>query len=284
MAIDYDRLMALTLEVRHTYTARDTMLYALGIGLGADPLDEVDLRFVYEKALLALPTLPLVLGYQASWLRESGQELDWYRIVHGEQGLRIHGPVPVQGEVLSRLSVREVVDKGVGKGALIYTERVISDAATGALIATADSTTFCRTEGGFGGPVAPARPVHEMPTREPNIRFDFKTLSQAALIYRLSGDTNPLHCDPALARAVGFERPILHGMCTYGVGAWALTRTVCGGDPSRIAAIDARFSAPVFPGETIVTEIWVDGNDVSFRSRAIERDIVVLSNGRAQLR
>lgn len=288
MAINYDKLMAWPFEdVRHRYTRRDTMLYALGIGLGADPSDpghESELRFVYEKHLLALPTYPVVLGYPGMWIGDPATGVDALRLVHGEQSLVIHQLPAPEGEVVGRTRVTGVIDKGPGKGALVYTERSVHDAITGEPIATLGSTTFCRADGGFGGPTGPVKPVHELPTRAPDHAEDHKTLPGAALIYRLSGDYNPLHADPALGRAAGFERAILHGLATYGVAGWALTKGLCAGDPSRIASIQTRFSSPVYPGETIRTEMWEDGGVASFRSRVLERDVIVLNNGRALLR
>lgn len=285
MAINYDKLMAWPFEdVRHRYTQRDTMLYALGVGLGTDPLNETELRFVYEKDLLALPTLPVVLGYPGMWLKDPATGIDWVRLVHGEQGLRLHRPIPTEGDVIGRTRVSNIIDKGPGKGALIYTERTVVDAASGDLLATLTSTTFCRADGGFGGPTGPLKSVHELPARAADQSVDFATQPRAALIYRLSGDYNPLHAEPAVGRAAGFERPILHGLATYGIAGWAVTKSVCGGDPSAVQSIDVRFSSPVYPGETIRTEIWVDGKVVSFRALAVERNVVVLNNGRAELR
>jgi acyl dehydratase len=285
MAINYDKLMAWPFEdVRHRYTQRDTMLYALGLGLGADPTDEDELRFVYEKDLVALPTLPVVLGYPGMWLKDPATGVDAVRLVHGEQSLTIlRHPAP-QGEVIGCTKVTGIVDKGPGKGALLYTERSITDAATGELLATLGSTTFCRADGGFGGPSGPVKPVHEVPTRAPDQVVDRKTPAGMALVYRLSGDYNPLHAEPAVARAAGFERPILHGLATYGIAGWALTQALGEGDPSRIASIETRFSSPVYPGETIRTEIWREAGAAFFRARVVERDIVVLNNGRATLR
>lgn len=285
MAINYDKLMAWPFEdVRHRYTQRDTMLYALGLGLGADPMNEAELRFVYEKNLVALPTLPVVLGYPGMWIKDPGTGIDAVRLVHGEQGLVIHRLPEPEGEVIGRTKVTGIVDKGQGKGALVYTERTVHDAASGTLLATLSSTTFCRADGGFGGPSGPTKPVHELPTRAPDHIKDHATLPGTALLYRLSGDYNALHAEPAVARAAGFERPILHGLATYGIAGWALTQAVCGGDPAQLAEIATRFSSPVYPGETIRTEIWADGKAISFRARVVERDVVVLNNGFARLR
>ena len=285
MAIDYDRLMAWRIpEVRQRYTIRDTILYALGVGLGSDPIDERQLRFVYENNLLALPTYPLVLGYPGFWLKDPGTGVDWVKLVAGELGLRIHRLPPPEGEVVGLTRVSGIVDKGPGKGALVYTTREVRDATDGDLLCTLTTTTFCRGDGGFGGPAGPVPAVRTLPQRSPDHVCDLPTLPQAALIYRLNGDYNPLHADPAVARAAGFDRPILHGLCSLGAAGHALLKVVCDYDPTRLAELDVRFSAPVLPGETLRTEIWRDGDVVSFRTKVLERDVIALSNGRAVLR
>lgn len=284
MAIDYDKLMSWPVpEVRHQYSARDTMLYALSVGCGADPVDLGQLRYVYERDLQALPTYPVVLGYPGFWLKDEATGVDWVRVVHGEQGLRLHRPIPVVGEVIGRTRVTEIVDKGPGKGALIYQKREVTDAESGALLATLTATTFCRGDGGFGGPEGLVRPAREMPQRTPDMVCELKTIGQAALLYRLNGDYNPLHADPAVAAAAGYPRPILHGLCTFGVTGHAVLRAVCDYDASRLASIEARFSSPVLPGETIRTEIWVDGHTAAFRAKAVERDALVINNGWVEL-
>jgi acyl dehydratase len=145
------------------------------------------------------------------------------------------------------------------------------------------STTFLRGDGGFGGPSGPTPEPHRLPERQPDISVDLPTLPQAGLIYRLSGDYNPLHADPAVAAGAGFSRPILHGLCTFGVAGRAVLRACCDNDQRRLGSFRARFSAPVYPGETIRTEIWRDAQTISFRARVPERDIVVLGNGLATL-
>ena len=285
MAIDYDRLMHWPFApVEQTYTEKDTMLYALGVGVGADPLDEGQLRFVFEEpGLVALPTMAAVLGTSGFWLRDPATGVDWKKVLHGEQGIELHRPLPAAATVVAQTRVTDIIDKGEGRAALIYTRREISDKQTGELLATLSSTTVARGEGGFGGP-APAQPQpHQLPEREPDAVCDLPTTPQAALVYRLSGDPNPLHADPAVARAAGFNAPILHGLCTLGVAGHAVLRTCCGYESSRFKSMTLRFSAPVYPGESIRTEIWQDGAVVSFRSRAIKRDVTVLDNGRVEL-
>lgn len=283
MAIDYQRLKTLAIpEVEQVYSAKDTILYALGLGFGADPVDPHQLKFVYEDGLKALPTMPVVLAP----LARAGVDLGINRklVVHGEQGLTLHKPVPVSGTVIGRTYLDEIVDKGAGKGALLYFRREVLDKETGELIASITSTTFARGDGGFGGPNGPSKPIHELPARAPDLSCDIATLPQAALIYRLSGDYNPLHADPGFAKAGGFPRPILHGLCTYGVAGHALLRLLCDYDPTRLKRMDVRFSAPVYPGETIRTEIWREGaGRFGFRCRVVERDVIAINNGLAEV-
>ena len=285
MALDPDVLLNSPFEpIYHEYDFRDTILYALGVGLGADPMDEAQLPFVFEEPeLLALPTMAVVLAYPGFWIRHPDTGVDWVKILHGEQGLTIHNPLPSSGTVVATTAVTSVLDKGADKGALIYTSRTIVDKATGKDLATVTATAFGRGDGGFGGPSGPTPPPHALPERKADSVCDLPTLPQAALIYRLSGDLNPLHASPAVAKAAGFERPILHGLSTYGVAGHAILKTQCGYDPAKLKTMDLRFSSPVFPGETIRTEMWRDGNIVSFRATALERDIVVLNNGRAEV-
>ncbi len=285
MAIVYEKLLNLKIpEIEHSYTQKDAILYALGLGFGHDPMNEDELAFVYEKNLKALPTLALVLGYTPYWLRNPDSGVNWTKVVHGEQGFVLHRPVPPQGAVIGKTRVVEVIDKGDGKGALVLSERKVTDRATGELIATLNQTTFCRGDGGFGGPPREAPAPHAIPDRAPDLTCDLPTRPEMALVYRLSGDINPLHAEPDFAKAAGFPKPILHGLATFGVAGHAILKSVCGYDPSRLTAMKGRFSAPVFPGETIRTELWRDGSAVSFRSTVVERNVVAINNGRAEVK
>lgn len=284
MPIDAEKLLNWPFDdLEHSYQARDTILYALGAGAGSDPLDEGDLRYVYEDGLVALPSMAVVLGYPGFWLKEQNTGVDWQRLLHGEQGMVLHRPLPVSGTVIGRTKVTGLVDKGEGKGALLYSKRDVFDKASGDLLATLTSTSFLRGDGGFGGASGPARAFHPIPPRAADASLDLPTLPQAALIYRLSGDYNPLHADPKVAAAAGFPRPILHGLCTYAVACRAVLRLACVNEAHRLKAMEVRFSAPVFPGETIRTEIWRDGAELAFRCWAVERNVKVLDNGRAQI-
>ena len=284
MAIDYQKLKNRHFpDLEHSYTQRDTMLYALGLGAGADPMDLDDLKYVYEENLVALPSMAVVLGYPGFWLKEPDTGADWRKVLHGEQGLTLHAPLPAEGTVVGKSRVTEIIDKG-DKGALLYSTRDIFDKASGKLLASVNGTTVLRGDGHFGGPSGPVPPIHSLPERAPDASLDLATIPQAALIYRLSGDYNPLHADPRVAAGAGFPRPILHGLCTYGVATRAVLKLCCGNDPARLKRFDLRFSSPVYPGETIRTEIWRDSaTRVSFRARVVERDIVVLNNGVAEI-
>lgn len=267
--------------VAHAWDERDTMLYALGVGFGRDPLDEAELAFVLETGRLrTVPTMAAVLT-PGAFLADCGW--DYTRVLHGEQRLVLHRPLPSAGEVAVGFRVREAWDKGKDKGAVIVTETEGRLAPGGGALFTLGSTLLARGDGGFGGPRGSGPKPHAVPQREPDMRSEQRTRADQALLYRLSGDRNPLHADPALARRVGFERPILHGLCTYGIACRAILATVCGYDYTLVTGFDARFSAPVYPGETVVTDLWQDGNVVSFRCRAAERDALVIDNGRCVL-
>jgi acyl dehydratase len=281
--MDYQKLMELEGPViERSYTSRDTMLYALGLGVGADPMNRDELSFVYEKNLKTLPTMATVVTWADAWLNQAG--VDMVKVVHGEQRLTIHRPLPVAASVISKVRVLDAFDKGADKGALILVESATTLADTGEPLCTGVSTVFARGDGGFGGKPGPAPTPHPLPERAPDAVMVRATLPQAALIYRLSGDYNPLHADPDFAAEAGFQRPILHGLCTYGVAGFAVVETMLGLDADQIANIDVRFSAPVYPGENITTEMWRDGDVISFRARVAERDVTVLQNGRVQLR
>jgi acyl dehydratase len=225
-----------------------------------------------------------VLGHPGFWARNRDTGIDWVKVVNGEQGITLHRPLVGQGTVTGRMRIVEVIDKGAGKGALVLSERKIADQATGAPIATVTHTMFCRGDGGFGGPPRKSPEPHPLPERAADAVCDLATRPEAALIYRLSGDLNPIHSEPAVAKQAGYPRPIMHGLGSFGVAAHAVLKTFCGYDPQKLVSFASRFSAPVYPGETLRTEMWRDGNVVSFRSRVVERDVIVVTNGRAEVR
>jgi len=281
--IVYEKLMGLKRAgERFSYTDRDTMLYAVSVGMGRDPLDAQELPFVYEKAALkTVPSMATVLA-RIALLKDCGY--DYTKVVHGEQCLTMHRPLPPQADILADARVVAAYDKGAGKGALIYTETAARLAEGGQALFTLLSCTFARGDGGFGGPAGSGPAPHPIPARAPDLTESFETRADQALLYRLNGDRNPLHADPELARRVGFPVPILHGLCTYGIACRAILKRAASYDERRIRALDVRFSKPVYPGETIATELWLDGDTVSFRCRVLQRDgAVVIDHGRCLL-
>lgn len=267
-------------EARQRYDWRDCARYALALGAGMDPMDDAELAFVDETRLKVQPTLVNVLADPGFWLRDLPLGLDWRRTVHGEQAIRLHRPVAAQGEVRGVTRIVDLADKGPGKGALLYVERDLHDLADGALLATLRQTVFCRGDGGFGGP-ASVRPAPDpLPSRPPDAVVECRTSAQAALIYRLSADLNPLHIDPQAAREAGFPRPILHGMASFGVAGRGLVRACCANEPAAVRAMSGRFRAPVFPGETLRLDIWREGpGQARFRAVAAGRNEVAIDNG-----
>ncbi len=284
MPFDYDRLMDWRFDnVTQEFDAWDTIRYALSIGIGRDPTDARQLRFTYEDDLQAFPTMALTLASPGFWPRDTETGIDWQAVLHVGERLEIHRPLPALGRLTARTVVSDIVDRGKGRGALIRTVREIFDAYSGDRLAIETTDFLCRGDGGCGGPGGALPKPHPVPGRAPDADLAVGTWPQQALFYRLNGDHNPLHADPAVAAAAGFDRPILHGRCTLGHAAFAVLAVMGDHDPERVKSIQVRFTAPVFPGETLRTEMWREGDTVAFRTLAAERDIVVLSNGRVDL-
>jgi len=283
MAFDYHHLKNWKFDpLPVDYGINDTILYALGIGLGMDPLDRQQLRFVYEKDLLAMPSMAVVLGYPGFWMKNPDTGVDWVRVLHGEQRLELLQPLPAKAQLTGHNRVARITDKGPDKGALVVTERELIDAHTQQPYARLQSVTFCRGDGGLDQSDAPLPPLPPVPNRAPDLHCELASLPQAALLYRLNGDDNPLHADPDVAQQAGFERPILHGLCTYGMACHALIKTCADYDPHRLQRLDLRFSAPVYPGETLVFDVWQlqDRGQFAFQARVPSREnIIVLSYG-----
>lgn len=278
---DPARLVALEPKnITQRYEVRDTILYAIGVGVTAEA--DPDLRYVYEQNLQALPTMAAVLAHPGFWQRNPEYGIDWTRILHGEQSVILHKPLPPSGEVVGRFRIKAIYDKGADKGSVLYSERKIFDSTTNELLATVTQGSFLRGNGGGGTVADDAIPVPQpMPAdRAADHRMDMITRPDQAIIYRLSGDMNPLHIDPEIAKAAGFSAPILHGLCTYGLAGRAVIAALCEGDPARLRRLDVRFSSPVFPGETVTIEIWREqpGKAV-LRAQVAERGVVVLNNG-----
>jgi len=278
--------------VEQEWSESNSVLYALGCGLGDEPLNAAQLRFLYERSaggLEALPTMANVLGYPGFWADQPDTGIDWRRLVHAEQAIVLHKPLPAAGRFIGQNRVTGIHDKGAEKGAILLQERTVCDAARGEILATVTQTTMLRGNGGFAARTgqaslgAPLPAPHVMPGREPDAICDVQTLPQAALIYRLSGDLNPLHADPAVAEAAGFPRPILHGMATMGMAMHAVLRTLLGYDVRRVAGMRIRFTSPFMPGEVLRTEMWQSNDVISLRARSLNRNTVVLDAGRVDL-
>ncbi|EIK93744.1 maoC-like dehydratase [Pseudomonas sp. M47T1] len=283
MALDYTRIKHWPIpEQVHPFSTRDTLLYALGVGAATtNPVADEDLCFVFEQGLKALPTLPAILGDGPNWMADPATGIDINKVLHGEQFLTLHQPLPTSGTVVGRTRIEEIYDKGADKGAVIYLTRTLHEQSSGTLLATVGYTVFLRGNGGFGGSAQGAPVPHAVPTDRPaDLSLDLITRPEQAVLYRLSGDANPLHIDPRLSRQAGFDRPILHGLCSYGIAGRAVLKLLCGNDPARLRRFDLRFATPVFPGETLRTEVWRQGpGRAAFRVKVVERDVVVLNNG-----
>lgn len=275
-------------DIVHRYSERDTMLYALGLGYGHDPMDRGALRFVYEKELQAVPTMAAVMGSPGIWWRDPKTGADAVKLVHGEQDVRLLRPLPAKGCVIARNRVVSLTDKGVGKGAVAVVLRTLVDEASGDTVAESRNVTFLRGDGGFsahGGSSDPGpEPLPAVPERAADFELSYATRPESALIYRLSGDVNPLHADPDVAAKAGFDRPILHGLCTYGMAARAVIERVLDHDAARLKRLALRFTSPVWPGEAVRYEIWRDGATLlRLRASVDARKTVVLNNGVVEL-
>lgn len=282
MAIQYERLRNWTFDDRTDhYVARDAMFYALTLGYGDDPTDVDDLRYVYEQDTLAVPTLLATMGAPGAWATNPETGINWLQLLHGEHRMTFHAPIQASASIVSKTRVTNVVDKGEGKGALVVTTRDISDASSGRALATVEHVSFCRADGGFGKGDEPLPALPPTPAGSPNASMLVHSLPQSAALYRLNGDLNPIHILPDMAAKAGFDRPILHGLCTYGMAARALIKHYCPVEPEKLRSFAVRFSAPIYPGETLRVEAWKQGDTVQFRALAQEREVVVLSNGLA---
>lgn len=266
-----------------TYSERDTMLYALGVGLGSDPANARELDFIYEKNLKAMPTLVTVVAWGAGVPTEA-LGLDYGLVLHGEEQTIFHRQVPPAATFVADSRISEVYDKGEGRGALVVRETVLRDARDDGAIATLRRTLFARGDGGCGGSKEDAGLPHLPPEREPDVVLEYPTAPNQAALYRLCGDRNPLHIDPERAKAAGFERPILHGLCSYGFTCRAVVETFCDFDPALLACHQARFSSAVYPGDTLRIRLWRDGRVISFDADVVERSVKVIQNGKSQLR
>ena len=281
MAINYDEIMSMTSEnLEISYTDKDSILYSLGVGLGNDPMNMDELKYFYENSQIALPSMATNFQYHSPLLLKAN--INFIMVVHGEQKLSITNPLPVSGKFISNAKVIGCYDKGPGKGAIIDVETTISLEKGNTEICKLVSTTFARGDGGFGGPESPKKELFK-PEVNPDFVHEIKTKPDQALIFRLSGDYNPLHSDPNFAKSAGFEKPILHGMCTYGIACRSIIQSICENDAKRLKRFDCRFSSPVYPGETVITEMWKDEKNIYFQSKVKERDKIVIKNGECEI-
>ena len=267
-----------------SYTDRDVMLYALSLGVCDDPLDKDELRFVYEKDLVVLPSITAVLCHPGAWITNEKFAVNYVRLLHGEQRAEYYRPLPPEGELRAEYAVRAVVDKGKDRGALVYFDKRLSDNTTGDPLCTVSSTLFLRGDGGSGGFGEAPAPLPAIPERSPDFVDELPTSPRSALFYRLNGDLNPLHADPGTAQQAGFDVPILHGLCAYGICGFSVLRRALGYDTGRLGSLDLRFSSPVVPGETLQVEGWESDGGVAFQARAKERDQLIITNGYAAFR
>ena len=292
MPINPDAVGNVSQPKESSWTSKDTLLYALGVGAGATDPTGFELEFTTENTRdleqKALPTMGVVLAMGGG----SDLGIGSYNpalMVHGEQGIELHRPVPVAATITSTTKVAGIYDKG--KAALVVFETTACDAADGEPLFTNTTSLFMRGEGGWGGDRGPSSQSAGPPDRDPDHVVSYTTRPDQALLYRLNGDRNPLHSDPAFAADGGFEKPILHGLCTYGFTGRALLHACCGSDPSRFKSMSGRFSSPVIPGETLDIKIWLNGEASSngdtangdahrtafFQTHASDR--IVLDNG-----
>jgi len=284
MPLNPDAVGATTEPVERSWSSKDCLLYALGVGAGQiDPLDELAFTTENTKGVdqQVLPTFAVILGGAGMGAMTQAGTFDFAMLVHGEQGVRLHRPLPVEGRVRVTGRITGIYDKG--SGGVVATESEGVDAASGEPLFTTTASVFIRGEGGFGGDRGPSGPRNPAPDRDPDHVVTYATRRDQALLYRLSGDRNPLHSDPSFAALGGFDRPILHGLCTYGFTGRALLQAVCGSDPGRFGAMEGRFSKPVMPGDELTVKMWVDGDVVVFRTENQAGDVVI-DQGRLDLR
>jgi acyl dehydratase len=278
MALNLDAVGASFEPTERSWTSSDCLLYALGVGAGSvDAADE--LEYTTENSVevpqRVLPTFAAIVGAGGS-SRSAIGTFDPAMLLHGEQGIEVHGPIPREGSVRTTGTISAMYDKG--SGALVVTESTSVDAETGQPRFRITNGLFIRGEGGFGGDSGPSSGPAPFPARHPDHVVAYPTRPDQALLYRLSGDRNPLHSDPVFARRAGFDRPILHGLCTYGFTGRVLLHTLCSSDPARFRTMRGRFSRPTYPGDTLTVSMWVEGATARFRTET-QRGETVLDAG-----
>jgi len=267
MPINPDAVGATSKPVERSWSSTDCLLYALGVGAGTLDALDFELEFTTENSAdrpqKVLPTFAAVVGGGGPPLATLGS-FDPAMLVHGEQSIELFGPIPPEGKVRATGVVTGIYDKG--SGALVVTKSTSVDARSGEPRFASTTSLFVRGEGGFGGDRGPSSSAGPLPGREPDEVVTYATRADQALLYRLSGDRNPLHSDPVFAKRAGFDRPILHGLCTYGFTGRALLHAVCGSDPTRFRSMAGRFSRPTYPGDTLTISIWDEEDGMRFRT------------------
>jgi len=283
MALNHDELMATAVDdLRLTYGDIETMLYAQSIGFGRDAVNHKELPYVFEQGR-PLRTVPSMASVLVPDMFPPDLGWDFTQVLHAEQRLQLHRPLPAAADLLVNKRIVDIFDRGPRRGAIILFEadgRLTKDDTA---VFSLGMTVIARGDGGFGGASGSGPAPHRAPRRDPDMSCESATRIDQALLFRLNGDRNPLHADPATASRAGFQVPILHGLCTYGIACHAILQTICDYDDTLITGFDARFSAPVMPGDTIRTDMWQERNIVSFRCTAMERDVIVLRNGKCTL-
>ena len=270
--------------VEHSISDKDCMLYSLGIGLGENPVDQAQLQFVYEDGLKVFPSQSVVIAHPGPWVTDPELEINWLKLLHGEQTITQHQPLQAGKTYVGNYRVLGVVDKGADKGSILYQEKTLTDKDSGDLVSTVTSSYFMRGDGGCGSSGYEPEAPQPVPEREPDQVVEIATAANAALIYRLSGDRNPIHADPVKAGKAGFDRPILHGLCTFGVATRAILQACCDNDPARLGFVGLRFSKPVYPGETVAVSIWNEADgEIRFAANVTERGVRVLDQGTARV-
>ena len=276
MPINPDAVGATSEPVERSWDSKDALLYAVGVGAGMN-----ELAFTTENSKgieqQVLPSFAVIAGAGGAAMAAVG-DIDWTQLVHGEQAFELAGPIPVSGTVRTTSRITGIYDKG--KGAVIATESTSVDAKTGEPRFTTRSSVFIRGAGGFGGERGPSGPRNTAPDRPADVEISYLTSPDQALVYRLSGDRNPLHADPEFAKLAGFDRPILHGLCTYGFTGRALLHGLCGSDPARFKSMEGRFSAPVFPGDELTVSMWRTGDGEALFTTRTQHGQIVISEGR----
>ena len=284
MPIDLEKAKGAELPASEgSWSQDDVILYHLGVGAGANPTEPGELEYTYEKQLKVLPSFGVipVFGALGGMAQVPGIQLNFMLVLHGEQDIELHKPLPPTAQIKSKGRVAGIYDKG--KAALIVLEVESREAESGDPLFTNRFSIFARGEGGFGGESGP-KAGNQAPDRKPDAVVESPTLPQQALLYRLNGDKNPLHADPEFAKLGGFDTPILHGLCSFGIVCKAAVDHALAGDVAKVARYQARFAGVVFPGETIVTSLWKEDDRILIAAKSKERDAPVISNSAITIR